>query len=344
MSFTFRKDTVGSNKPNIPFKLPIGNPNELTIQPKGSMVYSPIDNFVYISDGLNWDRVSGVNNPVDLLLPVTQHRMAKWSEDYPPGSIYSSPVLQDSSLEIDDDGNAILSDTGNTPSTFPWTNANLMSQGSIVTSYTFGTSLDTSDPTSFIPVLTQLQGVSSSENDQNIGIVKTKDSYNEGSVVIGHAAMDDIISSSADPKSSRNVIVGVNSAKNFSTDATDNVCIGWSSNKGSGPLSGKGNVSIGSSSSLNSPSTMGCVSIGAFSSASSNNNVVIGYDSSDGSYNNIVSLGSHTTAKGGNRLVLGSGIDVVKISPEKIDNNGGVYITIQVGIHTYMLPLMKVIS
>lgn len=359
MSFSFRKAPIGTNKPSDPFKLPMGNPSDISIQPKGCMIYSPVDNFVYISDGANWDRVSGVNNPIDLLLPVTQHRMPKWSEDYPPGGAYTAPVLQDSSLEVDDDGNATLYDTGNTPSSFPWTNANLMVHGSIVSSYTFGNSLDATDPTIFTPVLTQIQGIPPSSNvpTSNVPIsnirsleIHTREGYDGGSIAIGHSAMNDIVSSGIDSKSSRNVAVGVSAGKHFSTSATDNVCIGWSAWSGlpSAPVTGSGNIFIGSDSSSRGGTSgyanTGSIAIGAFSSARADDNIVIGYKSNDNGYNNIVSLGSNAVATGNNRLVLGSGIQVLEIPSHKIENlPTQTYITIQIGKETYLLPLSKMI-
>jgi len=349
MSFSFRKDSIGSNKPNVPFKLPMGNPSDISIQPKGCMIYSQADNFVYISDGVNWDRVSGVNNPIDLLLPVTQHRMPKWSEDYPPGGAYTAPVLEDSSLEVDDDGNATLYDTGNTPSSFPWVNANLMTHGSIVTSYTFGNSLDASDPTIFTPILTQIRSVPPPANNVPTNNVPAREGYDGGSIAIGHSAMNDIVSSGVDSKSSRNVAVGVSAGKHFSTSATDNVCIGWSAWSGlpSAPVTGSGNIFIGSDSSsrggTSGYSNTGSIAIGAFSSVRADDNVVIGYKSNDNGYNNIVSLGSNAVATGNNRLVLGSGIQVKKISSHKIEKDVSEqkYITIQIGKDTYLLPLLK---
>jgi hypothetical protein len=173
------------NKGSAPssLKLPEGDPSNLQIQPKGSMIYSPGDNFVYVSDGTNWDRVSGVNNPVDILLPVTQHRMAKWAEDHPPGGAYPSPVLQDSAFEVDDDGNAILHDIGShEESTFPWSNGNVMVQGSVVTSNTFGMSLDSIDPTSFIPILTQVKG-GTIVNDSTTNTTTTVNGGNSGTTI-----------------------------------------------------------------------------------------------------------------------------------------------------------------
>lgn len=330
-SFSFRKDTTTS-RGSTNLKIPVGNPNELVIQPKGSIIYSPIDNFVYISDGANWDRVSGVNNPVDLSLPITQNRMAKWSDDFPPGGTYTTPVLQDSSLEVDNDGNAILNDTGNTPTSFPWLNGNFAAHGSVSTSYTFGASLDPTDPISFTPILTQLMGettnssldrtVSSSIEISTPRRIKTKEIYDNGSVAIGHSAMEHIVHQGLDIKTSRNVAVGVGSSKHMSPQASDNVSIGWHS------LSFPG------------VSTKRSVSIGSMANACSNGNVAIGFNSQDNGHANIIALGSDAQATGNNRIVIGSGVNPVCINNNDVISTS-MYIPIQIGNDTYLLPLFK---
>src|SRR5260221_337346 len=122
------------------------------------MIYNPADNFVYVSDGATWDKISGVNNPVDNLLPITQNRVPRWAEDFPPGGAYSGVVLQDSALEIDRAGNAILMDAEEDLTTFPWKRGNFLANGSLVSGYCVGRSLDETDPTAFTPVVTQLPG------------------------------------------------------------------------------------------------------------------------------------------------------------------------------------------
>lgn len=298
-----------NGKSTAPFKLPIGDPGNLLIQPKGSMVYSPEDNFVYVSDGVNWDRVSGVNNPVDLLLPITQNRLSKWTEDYPPGGAYTSPVLQDSSLEVDDDGNSILNDTGNTPSSFPWLNGNFMAHGSISTSYSFGISTDSTDSTLFSPILTQIKGEG-----------ETK--YDQGSISVGSMSMDSIVSIGPDVKSNRNVSLGVSAAQYLSPESADNVFIGWSTSKDVKDLNG-------------------CVSIGSNSSVKKDGNVVVGCGSLDSNLESVIVIGSKTQAKESNTLVLGSGIQTIEVSDETMHNKVKKYMKIQIGSDVYLMPLIK---
>lgn len=298
MSFFVRK-TVPINSSG----LPVGDPNKLLSQPKGTMVYSSEDDFVYISDGTSWDRVSGVNNPADLLLPITQNRVAKWTQDYPPGGAYTSPVLQDSSFEVDDDGNAILHDTGNTPSAFPWFNGNLMVQGSLSTSYTFGISTSSTDPMSFSPVLTQTKG----------------DDISEGSVAIGASALEEIVSLGPEINSKRNVAIGVSAGKQLSQEAQDNVF-------------------IGSGSSKDTKYAKKAVSVGSDSSVMKSGNVVVGYGSSDSNLESVIVLGSEIEAKDRNSLVLGSGIKTIDIN---VADKETVYIKVQIGDEIYLMPLIK---
>lgn len=342
------------------------------MQPRGSMIYSPTDGFVYISDGVNWDRISGVNNPVDILLPVTQHRMAKWSEEFPPGAAYTSPVLQDSSFEVDDDGNSILNDTGNTPDTFPWNNANFMTHGSVVTSYTYGTSLDPSDPTSFTPILTQLKGDSPGGEGAGREPItpgrRLKERYDDGTVAIGHEALEDIVYSSSDSFSTRNVVVGVKAGKHLSADAMDNVGIGHGALQGFPGISslsvqGLNNVAIGSNAMIRTTTASDCVLVGANTStgatsldtvvvgskakATANGSIVVGARSNDAGFNGVVILGSGVTAKGDNRLVLGSGIEIIKAVPDMVEPGSSTNqecLTIQIGAHSYLLPLLRLKS
>ncbi len=370
-SFSIKKDTdADTSRSTVHLRLPVGIPTDVVVQPKGSMIYNPVDQFVYVSDGINWDRLSGVNNPVDNLLPASGHRVTKWVEDFPPGNSYSTPVLQDSSMEIDDDGNATLNDTGNTPDAFPHLGGNLLVHGSLVTSYVIGLSLDPVDPTLFTPILGQTHGIAPTivaAGDVGIGSGTTRDSrdpkarsrYDNGSVAVGHCAMEQIMSSSSDPSSIKNTAMGVKALQHITVEAEDNTAIGWGAMMGESPSSvtGINNVAIGSHSmgaattashnvvigagTHTLPTINGAVVIGATSVAMTSGNVIIGYKSTDNGHGNVIMLGAGVSASGSDRLVLGSGITAKKAHP---DNERLYHITIQIGDETYQLPLTKVVN
>lgn len=350
-SFCIYKNKVSDSdqQRRIPVRVPYAP------HPKGELVYNPDDNFVYVSDGTTWDRVNGVNNPVDILLPVTRSKVPRWIEDYPPGMSYLSPVLQDSSLEVDDDGNGILNDTGNQLSSFPWTNGNLLCHGSMVTNYTFGLGLDSADPTSFIPIITPLKGSSSTSNNlENSNIPKNKEIYEEGSISIGYGSMENLILKSLNPESSKNTSIGVASMRYATEDAKNNVSIGWKSMEGVNDSGVKGayNVSIGTENMKTVTTASNNVSIGHYATTGSTNknmvvigseslgmgngNVILGANSIDNGHDKVIILGSNGEANGNNRIVLGSGIEVVT------SMNGGYAIQIQIGNETYQIPLIKV--
>jgi hypothetical protein len=297
----------------------------------GSIAYNKNDNFLYVSDGKNWDKISGVNNPADNLLPITQHTVPKWTEDYPPGGDYPTPVLQDSSLCIDDDGNAILNDSGNDLVAFPWTNGNMVTKGSMVTSRTFGMAVGT-DVLDFVPVLSQIPGNVPADT------MVTKDHYQDGSIAIGFAAMENIINGSALPVSKGNVIIGTRAMQHSDPSASNNVIIGHNSvNTGvETKFQGYDNTIIGANS-LTGIETKNSVVVGANSITKQSNNVIVGSKSTDDNHQNVVIVGSNVGALGDNRVVIGSGIKLDLTVPPSMNVAG--YLSVQIGTKTYKLAL-----
>ena len=376
MSFTIRSDTSTSTvRGSSHFGLPVGNPTELVVQPKGSLVYCPTDGFVYVSDGTNWDRVSGVNNAADTMVPITQSRVPRWTEDYPTGNgqYLTGPVLQDSALDIDDSGNALLHDVGDQRQSFPWKNGNLATTGSLVTNYTVGMSLDPEDPLSFTPILTQTAGPReedyapdvSSLAGRDAGEASTrKDNYQNGSVVIGHGALDDIIMDSIEPTSTRNVLAGVMAGQHLASSAEDNVVVGAHALRGDSRslVVGSGNTVVGADAGAIVSDTHNvtasrnvvlgkstkvthdvdrAVLVGAGARCFHSGNTVVGTDADDGNLPNVIVLGDHAVAKSGNRVVLDSGITVSPVDVSNGTPHVVASITVQIGNDTYLIPLLR---
>ena len=327
-----------------PLSVPVCRPVDFVGCQKGSLIYNPDDKFVYVYDGSSWDRVSGVNNPIDNLLQVGQNHVPRWVEDFPPGGAYTTAVLQDSSLEIDNDGNAVLNDMGDAPVAFPWTNGNMVVRGTVVTSRGVGISTNPDDPMAFVPILSQMKGALPTNQ------IFAQTAYNDGSTAVGYGAMNNI-ATAKNPISKGNTAIGTLAAKDISLDATDNTAIGVSSlisvtgngNVGVGAhsfpgmVNGNHNVGVGSETVVQRD-VSGATVVGSKSEASRSGNVIIGYSSTDGGHNNVIALGSGCAATGPDRIVLGSG---VRVRPAEADSIYSGYVRVQIGDNEYDMPLFR---
>ncbi len=337
-SFYINKDVepANNNKPRVLTSPSLDALNK-HIYPQGSILYCNEDQFYYVYDGNQWDRISGVNNPVDNLLPITANRLPKWTEDYPPGGDYDTPVLQDSALSVDDEGNAILNDTGAVIDAFPWCNGNFMTKGSLITSQCVGLSLDSADSFIFTPILSQIRG--SGDPAPLPEGVRSLERYENGSIAIGYASMENTIKTAADPMSINNVAVGPRTLRYADVSATNNVAIGTSCMEGAigNKIAGSNNTCIGKGVVVAS-TTSNVVGVGNNVVVTRDDNVVIGAKSGDGGHSAIVTLGSNVCARGDNRLVVGSGISINAVVADMDEKYVG-SLNIQIGDKTYRIPL-----